>query len=133
LEELQLTIRNTDGGVLGDTEEVRAALDRLFPGIAWEWSSSGVDRLAGADAAGLELPQAVRRVVESQPSVLCGEVETDGVIGTFNLGPGGPVPTVWATVAGDRPAVEGALARLRSRQVWSVGPGEGWLITEAEQ
>src|SRR5689334_8291352 len=115
VEELQLTIRSADGRLLGDTEEVRAALDGLFPGIAWEWTSRGCDRLAAVDAAGLELPQAVRRVMESQRSVLCGEMETGEVTATFNLGPGGPVPAVWATVGGDGPAVEAALSRLRSR------------------
>jgi hypothetical protein len=127
LEELQLTIRSKDGSLLGSTEEVRAVLDRLFPGIAWEWTSTGPDRLAAADASGVELPQVVRRVMESQPSVLCGEVETGGVAATFSLGPAGAVPAVWATVGGDGPAVEGALSRLRSRPGWSVGPGEGWL------
>lgn len=133
MEELQVTIRSMDGGDLGDTEDVHAVLDKLFSGIVWEWTSRGVDRLAAADAAGLELPQAVRRVMESQPSVLCGEVETDGVTATFNLGAGGAVPTIWATVGGDRSAVEAALSRLRSRRGWSVGPGEGWLITDAER
>lgn len=134
MEELQLTIRRTDAGLLGDTEVVRTALDELFPGIAWHWTSTGVDRLAAADAAGLELPQAVRRVLESQPSVLCGDVKTDGVTATFNLGPGGPVPTVWATLGGKRPAVVEALSRLRSLHGWLIEPGEGWLlISDAEQ
>jgi hypothetical protein len=50
VEELQLTIRYTDGGLLGDAEEVRSALDGHFPGIAWEWTSSGADRLDAAVA-----------------------------------------------------------------------------------
>jgi hypothetical protein len=132
LEELQLAIRSTDGGLLGDAEEMLAALDGLFPGITWQWTSTGADRLAAADAAGLVLPPAVRRVIESQPSVLCGEVQTGGVKAEFNLGPGGPVPAVWATLSGDGPVVEVALSRLRSRPGWSVGPGEGWLIPNAE-
>jgi hypothetical protein len=133
LEELQFTIRRAGGGLLGDTEEVRPALDGHYAGIAWAWTSTGVQRLAAADAAGLELPPAVLRVIESQPSVLCGEVKTAGVRATFNLGPGGPVPVVWATVGGDEAAVAAAMSRLRSLRGWSVGPAEGWLITEAEQ
>lgn len=84
--------------------------------------------MAAADAVGLELAQTVRRVMESQPSVLCGEVEARGVIATFNLGPGGTVSTVWTTVRGEAPAVEAALSLLRSRIGWSLGPGEGELI-----
>ena len=133
MEHLQLTIRSTDGGPLADAEEVRAVLEGLFPGTAWEWSLSGAQRLATAEVAGLELPQAVRRVVESQPSMLCGKVETAGATMTFNLGPGGQVSAVWITVSGDGPAVEAALSRLRSRSIWSIGPGEGWFIANAEQ
>jgi hypothetical protein len=132
LEELQITIRGRDERSLGDIEDVRAALDALFPGIAWEWSSTGADRLAAAEASGLELPPAVRRVMESQRSVLCGEVHTGGLTGTFNFGPGAAVPTVWATLGGDRVTVDAALSRLRGRRDWSIGPGEGWLITDAE-
>lgn len=133
MEELQLTIRSADDDSLGEIDAVRAALNSLFPGIAWDWTSTGADRLAAADAAGLELPPAVRRVMKSQPSVYCGEVETGGVTATFNLGPGVAVPTVWVTVSGDRPKVETALSRLRSQRGWLVGPGEGWLTTNAEQ
>jgi hypothetical protein len=132
MEEVQLTIRSADGGPLADTEEVRTALDGLFPGTAWEWTSSGAERLASAEVAGLELPQAVRWVMESQPPMLCGKVETAGAVMTFNLGPGGQVPAIWITLSGDGPAVETTLARLRSRRGWSLGPGEGWFITNAE-
>lgn len=66
MDELQITIRSADGGLLGDIEEVRDALNGLFAGIAWEWTSTGLDRLAAADAVGLQLPPAVQRVVESQ-------------------------------------------------------------------
>src|SRR5262249_54061773 len=95
--------------------------------------STGVDRLAAADAAGLELPHAVRRVMESQPSVLCGGVETGGGTVTFNLGPGGPVSVVWATVGGDGPAGGAAVSPPPSPPGGSVGPGEGWLITDGER
>ncbi len=133
MEELQLTIQSTEGASLGDTEEVRAALNAIFPGIDWEWTSTGVDRLAAADAAGLELPAAVRRAMESQPSVHCGELKTGGVTATFNLGPGSAVPTVWATLGGDRVLVAAMLSRLRTLRGWSVGPNEGWLIIDTEQ
>ena len=132
MEELQLTIRSADGGPLADTEEVRTALDGLFPGTAWEWTSPGAQRLAAAEVAGLVLPQAVRREMESQPSMLCGEVATAGATMTFNLGPGGRVPAIWITLSGDELAVEAALSRLRSRSGWSIGPGEAWFIKSAD-
>ena len=47
MEELQLTIRCTEGGLLGHAEEVRAALDGHFPAIAWEWTSTGADIASG--------------------------------------------------------------------------------------
>ena len=132
MEELQLTIRAASAASLGDLEQVRATLDSLLPGIVWDWTSSGMDRLAEADARGFQLPPTVWRIMESQPSVLCGEVETSGVTATFNLGPGGEVPAIWTTLGGDRAAVQAVLSRLRGLRGWSIEPGEGWLITEMD-
>jgi hypothetical protein len=117
---------------LGDADAVRAEFDALFPGVAWAWTPTGADHLAAADAAGVALPPALRRTLAAQPSCLCGEVTAGGLVATFNLGPGGPVPAVWATLGGDGPAVAAGLALLQDRPGWLVGPGEGWLAPAAE-
>jgi hypothetical protein len=131
LKELQLTIRSLDGSSLGDSGAVQAELTALFPATAWAWTSAGADRLAVADAAGQALPLSVRRALESQPSMLCGESDEDGLAATFNLGPGGPVPVIWATLGGEGSAVEAGLARLSGQTGWSIGPGQGWFVAGA--
>jgi hypothetical protein len=94
---------------LATLASVSAKLTALFPGLSFEWSSTGADQLAALEARGVELPDRVRRVVAAEPSSFCGSIEVGPVSVSFNLGTGDLVTCVWAGVGGEREPVEGAL------------------------
>jgi hypothetical protein len=119
--EFQGTITGDHGQPLGSLADVEGELCRMFPGLIFNWSLSGAEKLAMADAGGIELPAMVTSVLRGQPACRCGACEAGEVSVTFNLGAADPVACVWATVSGTDAAVA-SLARLRARRGWLVLP-----------
>jgi hypothetical protein len=117
--EFQGTITGADGLPLGSFAAVEAELSRMFTGLLFDWSPSGAEKLAVADARGIGLPALVRSVLEAQPAYRCGALDEGEASVTFNLGAADPVACVWATVEGGEAAVT-ALTRLRARPGWLV-------------
>jgi len=122
--EFQGTITNKDGSPMGTFESVQEELNRMFPGLVFEWSPSGVKKLAEADARGIELPSIVRRMLEAQPSFLCGELVNGPMSVTINIGSNEPVVCIWVTVSGDGQEAEAALNLFVTRHGWIVNSPE---------
>ena len=120
--EFQGTITGDNGVPVGTLESVQARLSRLFPGAIFEWSPSGVQKLADLDARGIEIPAAVRSLLQVLPSTLGGELDDGALNVTFNIGSNDVVLCVWVTVGGDEVTAAAALARLKATPGWRVVP-----------
>lgn len=117
---------------LGTLESVEAEITDLFPGLSFEWSALGVDKRAGYDARGVELPDMVRRVFAAQPSFRCANRKVGPLSVSFNLGAVDPVTKIWATAGGKRTIVEPALARLQQRTGWVLTSPEPLTVKELQ-
>lgn len=122
--EFQGTIANEDGSPMGSIASVQSVLTRMFPCLVFEWSPSGITKLAQMDARGVELPPMVRRVLEAQPSNYCGGFDDGLLLAGFNIGHEEPVVCIWATIGGKKPDVEIALSLFEQL---------GWRIQSPEQ
>ena len=113
-------LRRENGQPLGSLAFVQKTLFAVFPSIAFEWSPSGREKLAHLDAQGIALPEMVRRVLGKEPSAICGEVETDSFLASFNLGSRDPVEIAWVQVNGDVTRVSHCWEALRLSAGWEL-------------
>lgn len=108
----QGTITNRSGGSLGTVDEVARMLEQAFPGLRFTWTTTGAEKLRAIEASGVAVPDIVRDTLRLQPAYFCGSVEIGAVALSFNVGTGGPVETVWATVEGPDAPCRSILAQL---------------------
>jgi len=118
--EFQGIITNKDGSPMGAFASVQAELTRMFPDLVFEWSSTGIQKLADLDSRGIELPSLIRRSLEAQASFLCGSMGCGPMSVSFNIGSSEPVGCIWVTVNGEDQVAEPALALIRSKPGWIV-------------
>jgi hypothetical protein len=107
-------------GALGSRDEIAAQLTSMFPGLSFEWSRGGMEKLADIDARGIELPDLVRRAIAAAPSAFCAETEIDAVSVSFSLGSSESVIRIWGTLEGDSRTVSSFLDRLRAQPGWTL-------------
>jgi hypothetical protein len=120
--EYQGTITNSDGLSLGTLETLPILLAGMFPGLVFDWSSSGIQKLADCKARSIELPPLVQHVLEKQPSFLCGSIERDSTKISFIIGAINPVECIWVAVGGDEARVRATISLLEGKQGWLVQP-----------
>jgi len=116
--EWQGIISAKGGKPLGTLASISAKLATFFPGLSFEWSSTGAEQLAAIQGCGVELPDLVRRVVAAKQSNFSGAITNDQISVSFNLGTHDVVSCIWAMVAGEQKAVEECIARLKSQKGW---------------
>ncbi len=99
--EFQGVIRSSSQIALGNIESVEKTLVSLLPGISFEWTSSGVEKLTALESKGVELSPLVRKVLEAQQSNRCASWSNNSNEVTVNLGTGGQVDCIWLTISGN--------------------------------
>jgi len=82
----EYSLRRSDRQPLGTFTEVEARLSRLFPGVEFFWTTSGVEKLRHADENGVELPDPIRAWMATLPSLREGIYEGDEFLVEFGLG-----------------------------------------------
>lgn len=117
--ELQGVIVSLSKVALGSIASIENRLQHLFPGITFEWTSSGPEKLAEFDSRNVVIPLLVRRILEAQRSSRCGEWSNDFVTATFNCGSDDHVERIWLTISGDDHEANQLLSAIR---------GAGWSI-----
>jgi hypothetical protein len=110
----EYTLRRADGQPLGTFAQVQAVLCRLFPGIDFGWTTSGPEKVRLAAERGVELPEAIRRWMETLPSLLEGVVEGDDFRVEFGLGDREPVPCLFVEPRGLSPELDRLLTALEA-------------------
>ena len=118
--EFQGTIMREGGTPFGTFASMQAELTYMFPGLVFEWTPSGIQKLADIDARRIELPEIVRRSLMTQPSFLCGSRADGDSSVSFNIGSREPVDCVWTTIGGNEVVAGAALAQLRRKNGWRV-------------
>jgi hypothetical protein len=81
----EITIKRSDGGCLGAQADVRAAIERAFPGVQFYREPSGAEKLASLPA-GVEMPEFIRSVWAGQGAKLQGDFDGDDYSLRFYLG-----------------------------------------------
>jgi len=124
----EFSLRRGDGAPLGTFEQVQALLRRLFPGVEFFWTTSGPEKLRLAAERGVELPEHIRRWIETLPSLLEGFVEGDDFSVAFGLGHEEPVRFLCVEPHGVSPELDRLLSALESEvggelMVWGSDPG----------
>lgn len=99
--EFQGVIRSSSQLALGTFESVEATLRSLLPGISFEWTSSGAEKLTALESRGVEISPLVRKVLEAQESNRCGSWSNNSNEVSVNLGTGGQVDCIWLTISGN--------------------------------
>jgi hypothetical protein len=106
------TLRRRDGQPLGTFEQVRATVSRLFPGVEFFWTTSGVEKVRLATERGVELPEHIRQWMETIPSLLEGACEGDDYYVEFGLGHEEPVAALYVEPRGESEELQRRLAAL---------------------
>jgi hypothetical protein len=99
--EFQGVIRSSSQVSIGTIESVEKTLASLLPGISFEWTSSGVEKLTALESRGVEISPLVRKVLEAQQSNRCGSWSNNSIEVSVNLGAGGQVDCIWLTIGGN--------------------------------
>lgn len=110
----EYTLRRPDGRPLGTFAEVQALLRRLAPGVEFGWTTSGPEKVRQATENGVELPEDIRRWMESLPALLEGAVETEEYLVVFGLGYEEPVPFLCVEPHGEGAELDRLLAALET-------------------
>jgi hypothetical protein len=110
----EYTLRRPDGQPLGSFAEVQALLRRLAPGVEFGWTTGGTEKVRQAAENGVELPDDIRRWMESLPALLEGAVETEEYLVTIGLGHEEPVPFLVCEPHGEGAELERLLAALEA-------------------
>jgi hypothetical protein len=95
---------------------VSGDLTVVFPGL----TRSGKDKLASADARGVQLPETVREYLRKIPSVLCGRFSDAAVPISFDLGSAPEVQCVWITINDELEVADSVLTTLGAVAEWKV-------------
>src|SRR5262245_6780766 len=138
--EFQGVITGAGGTPLGTFASVQNELAEMFPELVFQWSASGLQKLADIDSRRIGIPATVRRILEAQPSSLVGSVDHADFSVSFSLGSIEPVTRVWTTLGGNTASVESALRLFHARPGWIIesppplavvklGPGQRVQLT----
>jgi hypothetical protein len=122
--EFQGVIRSSSQMTLGTIESVEKTLVALLPGILFEWTSSGAEKLTALESKGVELSPLVRKVFEAQQSNRCGSWSNESNEVTVNLRTGGEVDCIWLTISGNNRSGNKLLETFR---------GIGWSPESPEE
>jgi hypothetical protein len=109
-----------DGGPLGTVEAVKQAIHAKLPETHFYQESAG-GKIASLAAPGVELPEALRKMIAKLPMVTKGKYgREDTVELLFYLGAGADLPFLHVSVKGDTDAAEQMLNALASSHGWSL-------------
>ena len=110
----ELALERNDKGEIGSFAEVQAIIRSVFADAQFGWTKSGLDKLRIADERGIELPEMIRKSLETLPSLRGGRAALDGALVEFGLGHHEPVCCLYVTPHGDAPDLEDKLSALES-------------------
>lgn len=97
----EVTIRRADGAPLGDLEVVRQQITSALPTIQFHRESSGLEKIAFAQAKGVEFPEVLLRHFEQQPATERAEFSGDGFSIVLYGFEAQPLAAIHAEVRGD--------------------------------
>lgn len=110
----EYTLERRDGRPFGRFHEVQALLRRAFPNVQFFWTTSGSEKMKLARQRGVDLPPAVREVLEQLPALLEGVAAGDEYHVTFGLGHEEPVTCLYVTPRGLADELGRGLAALEA-------------------
>jgi len=111
----ELALERSDKAPIGSFDEVQSMIRDVFPSVQFGWTQSGQDKLSVAAERGFEFPPALRRSLETLPSLLEGQFDGDGSHVEFGLGYEEPVKCLYVTPHGDKTALQKQLWELEAK------------------
>lgn len=109
-----------DGSALGSADELRAAVDRAFPGTVWELTPGGEELLKQMEQFGSPVTDEWRAMLQQSPPHWHGLYDTDAVTVEFKLGCGEQIQWVNVTSRGDHSKVREHLRALTDERGWAI-------------
>jgi hypothetical protein len=110
----ELALERDDRQPIGTFDQVREIIQLIFPEARFGWATSGKEKLRIAAERGVDLPPALRKSLESLPSLLQGQADFGDATVEFGLGYLEPVPCLYVTPRGDSPQLDARLAALEA-------------------
>lgn len=122
----ELALERDDKGELGSFADVQALIRSVFPDARFGWTTSGPEKLRIAEERGIEFPPAMRKALETLPSLHEGRAALGDVFVEFGLGYEEPVRCLYVTPRGDAPDLDDKLSALK------VAFGGQFVISDEE-
>ena len=109
-----------DGSALGSADELRTAIDRAFPGTAWDLAPGGEELLKHMQQFGSSISNEWRAMLLQTPPHWHGLYDTEAVTVEVNLGCGEQIRWVNITSHGDHSEARKRLQALADEQGWVI-------------
>jgi hypothetical protein len=121
------SLRRADHQPLGSFEQVQTMIRHWFPGVRFDWTPSGPERIRRCEEGGLPLTPELRQRLAGMPSELEGVDEGPGYRVTFGLGSQEPLACLRVAQLGSALELQSGLAGLESEMgaKFQVCEGEG--------
>ena len=122
----ELALERDDKQAIGTFADVQAIIRAVFPDVQFGWTTSGEEKLRIAAQRGIDLPPAIRKSLETLPSLHEGRANLDEALVKFGLGGKEPVRCIYVMPRGQAPDLNDKLSALEA----AVG---GQFVTSGEE
>lgn len=110
----ELALERADKCEIGGFDEVQTLIRSVFPDAQFGWTTSGPQKIQIAAERGIEFPPALRKSLETLPSLLEARAALGEALVEFGLGYEEPVRCIYVTIRGDSPDLDEKLSALEA-------------------